>query len=74
MEKLINLVSSKANISGEAATSAVNTVMSFIKDKLPESVSTQVTGLLQGGTSGLSNLVGGASDKLGGLFGDDAKK
>ncbi len=76
MDELIKLVSEKANISAEQAKQAVESVLAFIKDKLPAPIGEQVTNLLSGagglaGQAGgaVSDVVGKAGETLGGLFG-----
>ena len=76
MDELIKLVSEKANISAEQAKQAVESVLAFIKDKLPSPIGEQVTNLLSGaggllGQAGgsLGDVAGQAGDVLGGLFG-----
>jgi len=65
MDELVKLVADKAGISESQAQQAVEVVMGFLKDKLPESLAGQLDGLLAGDTSGLTDLAGG----LGNLFG-----
>jgi hypothetical protein len=62
MEELIKLVSQKAGISEGQAKAAVETVVGFLKDKLPAPIAGQIDGLLSGQSAG--NLAQG----LGGLF------
>lgn len=76
MDDLIKLVSEKANISAEQAKQAVESVLGFIKEKLPAPIADQVTNLLSGaggvlGQAGgaLGDVAGKAGDALGGLFG-----
>lgn len=71
MEKLINLVSEKAGISASQAETAVNTVVSFLKDKLPPGMAGQVDNYLKDGgdTGKTEGGVGGMADKLGGMMG-----
>jgi uncharacterized protein (DUF2267 family) len=66
MDELIKLVTEKAGISEAQAKQAVETVMGFLKDKLPAPVASQVEGLLGGGE--MPDL-GGLGDQLGGLLG-----
>lgn len=49
---------------------AVETVMSFMKDKLPDGVASQVISMLQDGSDaeGKDDLMSGLAGKLGGLF------
>ena len=76
MDELIKLVSEKANISADQAKQAVESVVGFIKDKLPGPIGDQVTNLLSGagglaGQAGgaLGDVAGKAGEALGGLFG-----
>jgi len=64
MDELIKMVSDKAGISADQAKKAIEVVMGFLKDKLPEPVAGQIEGVLSGDTSGLADMAGG----LGGLF------
>ena len=63
MEELINLVVQKTGISHDQAKQAVETVVGFLKQKLPAPIGGQIDGLLAGG--GAQGLVSG----LGGPFG-----
>ena len=64
---LVKLVSSKTGLNEEMATIAVDTVIGFIKQKLPPELAGQLEGLLSGagGEAAASGLLG----KLGSLFG-----
>jgi hypothetical protein len=61
MDELIKQVAAKANISGDQAKQAIDTVLAFLKDKLPAPLAEQVKGVLSGQAPDLSSL--------GGLFG-----
>lgn len=65
MEELIKMVAQKAGISTDQAQAAVDTVLKFLKGKLPGPVGSQIEGVLKG--SGVSTQ--SVSKKLGGLFG-----
>ena len=58
MEELIQKVSEKAGISGEQARNAVNTVMDFIKNKVP-GLGDKIRDLISGGGD-----AGGVVDNL----------
>jgi hypothetical protein len=63
MEELIELVSKKANIGENSAKVAVNTVLDFLKDRLPEPFASQVDSIIEGGQAddimkGLGGLLG----------------
>jgi len=66
MDELIKLVTKKVGIPEAQAKQAVETVLAFLKDKLPAPVASQVEGVLSGGEM---PDVGGIGKKLGGLFG-----
>jgi hypothetical protein len=63
MEELVKLVSQKTGISTDQARTAVETVLGFLKQKLPAPVAAQIDGLLAGGN--MPDLTKG----VGGLFG-----
>ncbi len=64
MEELIKLVSQKTGLPPDKAKVAVDTVIKFIKSKLPPALAGQVDAVLAGG--GLpENLAKGLGDLLG---------
>jgi uncharacterized protein (DUF2267 family) len=65
MDELIQLVAKKTGISEAQAKQAVETVLGFLKDKLPAPVAGQIEAALKGDMSGLGDLAG----SLGGMFG-----
>jgi uncharacterized protein (DUF2267 family) len=65
MEELIKLVTQKTGISQDQAKAAVDTVLKFLKDKLPGPVASQIEGVLSGSDVSPQSV----SKKLGGLFG-----
>lgn len=64
MDELIKLVTQKAGISQDQAKAAVDTVLKYIKDKLPGPVGSQIDRVLKGGAS-----TQGITKKLGGILG-----
>lgn len=64
MDELIKLVAKKTGISEQQARTAVETVLNFLKQKLPAPIAGQIDGLLKGGAQGDDVLKG-----LGGLLG-----
>jgi uncharacterized protein (DUF2267 family) len=62
MNELIKLVTQKTGISEEQAKTAVETVLGFLKQKLPAPIASQIDSVLSGGMPDLSK-------GLGGLFG-----
>jgi hypothetical protein len=72
MNELIQIVVSKTGLSEAHARLAVETVLGYLKTKLPAPVAGQIDGLLQGGgvAGALGGLdVGAAASALGGLLG-----
>lgn len=68
MEKIVKLVSEKAGISEEQAQTAVTTVASFLKDRMPEPLAGQVDKYLSGEEGDKGNL-GDTLGSVGGMFG-----
>ncbi len=68
MDELIKLVSQKTGLPPEQAKAAAETVIGFLKKKLPAPVGSQIDALLAGGAGGLGNL-GDVAKGLGGLLG-----
>jgi hypothetical protein len=67
MDELVGLVAQKTGMPPEQAKAAVETVLGFLKTKLPEPIASQIDGLLGG--SGNSGIVGNLPGGLGGLLG-----
>ena len=68
MENIIKLVCEKTGISESQAKSAVETVVSFLKDKMPGGIGAKVESFINGGAGSLGDLAGGLKDKIGGAF------
>ena len=68
MEELIKQVSSKSGISEAQAREAVNTVLGFLKDRLPEPLAGQVENVVAGG-GGVVGSLGDIAGKVGDIFG-----
>ncbi|MCX6030796.1 MAG: hypothetical protein NT169_16060 [Chloroflexi bacterium] len=68
MDELIKLVVQKTGISNEQARMAVDTVIGFLKSKLPAPIAGQLDGVLAGSGDAMKNL-GGLAGGLGGMFG-----
>jgi hypothetical protein len=64
MEELINLVSQKTGLPQDKAKLAVDTVIGFLKKKLPPAIAGQLDTVLAGGS-----LPGDITKSLGGLLG-----
>lgn len=63
MDELVKLVAEKTGLSEEMAQVAVNTVVDYLKDKLPGPAGAQLETLLEGGD--VSDLLGGLGSLLG---------
>ncbi|MBA3241233.1 MAG: DUF2267 domain-containing protein [Acidobacteria bacterium] len=69
MDELIKQVTERAGISEAQARSAVETVMGFLKDRLPAPIAGQVDGLIGGASGAIGGIANTAGDVLGGLGG-----
>ena len=67
MDELVKLVSQKTGLSEDMAKMAVDTVISFLKQKSPAPIAGQIDALLGG--SGDASALGGVAQGLGGLLG-----
>jgi hypothetical protein len=66
MEELVKLVSQKTGLSEDVARKAVEIVLGYLKEKLPDPIAAQIDGVLSGtGTVDLEGLAKG----LGGILG-----
>jgi hypothetical protein len=69
MDQLVNMVVQRTGISPDQARGAVETVLGFLKDKLPEPIASQLEGFVGGQNSGdMSGLMGQAQQMMGGMF------
>ncbi len=65
MDELIKLVSQKTGLPQDKAQQAVETVLNYLKQKLPPSIAGQIDSVVAGGslpgdiTKGLGDLLGG---------------
>jgi hypothetical protein len=65
MEELVKLISQKTGLPPDKARLAAETVINFLKKKLPPAIAGQLDAVLAGGslpddlTKGLGNLLGG---------------
>jgi hypothetical protein len=67
MDELVKLVSQKTGVPEDVAKVAVETVVGYLKDKLPAPIAGQIDNLLAGGgvTGQAEELLGGILSKLG---------
>ena len=63
MDELVKLVSQKTGLSEEMSKVAVETVLDYLKGKLPEPLAGQIDNAIEG------KDIGGLVQGLGGLFG-----
>ncbi len=63
--ELVNMVADRIGISQEKASTAVDTVLGYVKDKLPQPIASQVDNVINKGESG------GLGGALGSVFGKD---
>lgn len=68
MEELIKLVTSKVGISESQAKSAVETVVSFLKDKLPGGLGGQLESFIHGSGKSGGDAAGGLQEQIGGFL------
>lgn len=67
MDELIKQVVERTGISEQQARGAVETVLGFIKGRLPEPLAGQLDGLVGGASGAAGGIAGAAGDVLGGL-------
>lgn len=68
MNEIIQRLIEKTGLPEDQAATAVNTVIGFLKEKLPPSIGSQLDGLVSG-ESGVMDKLGGIGASLGGMFG-----
>ena len=66
MDELVNQVVQKTGISQDQANQAVQTVIGFLKDKLPGPIASQLDGIMSG-QANPGDIAGQAGQALGGL-------
>lgn len=76
MDQLVNYVTEKTGLNREQAQSAAQAVVTFIKEKLPAGMASQLDGIVGGSTTGgttgsaPSGGMGDIGGKIGGMFGN----
>lgn len=68
MDELINMVAQKTGLPEDKARQAAETVIGFLKDRLPAPIAGQIDNALNGGGGGKGGA-SGLADKAGGMFG-----
>jgi nucleoid DNA-binding protein len=66
MDELIKQVTEKTGISEDQARTAVNTVITFLKSKLPEPIAGQIDSFTSGTSAGAG--LSDVASKVGGMF------
>jgi hypothetical protein len=69
MDELVKQVTQRTGISEAQARTAVDTVVGFLKQRLPEPIGGQLDSLLAGGAGVAGDVIGKAGDMLGGVLG-----
>ncbi|HEX8396707.1 MAG TPA: hypothetical protein VGB02_02415 [Pyrinomonadaceae bacterium] len=72
LDELVNRVAERTGLSQEQARTAAETVIGFLKERLPASVGGALDGAVQGGensSSGMMDQAQGMLGNLGGMFG-----
>lgn len=69
MDELIKKVTDKIGVTPDQAKTAIETVLGFLKDKLPAPVASHLDGVLNGGGSGGGLDIGDVTGAIGGIFG-----
>jgi hypothetical protein len=69
MDELVKQVTERTGISEAQARTAVDTVVGFLKQRLPEPLGGQLDSLLAGGAGVAGDVIGKAGDMLGGVLG-----
>ena len=67
MDELVNQVVQKTGISQDQANQAVQTVIGYLKDKLPGPIGSQLDSVLGGASGGAGGIAGQAGQAMGGL-------
>ena len=68
MDELRKQVAAKAGISDEQARSAVNTVLDFVKDRVPAPIAGQIENAMSGEGGGIGGTIGDMASKVGGML------
>jgi hypothetical protein len=72
LDELVNRVAERTGLSQEQARTAAETVIGFLKERLPAPVAGALDGAVQGGETGSGGMMdqaGGMLGNLGGMFG-----
>jgi uncharacterized protein (DUF2267 family) len=65
MDELINIVAQKTGLAPDKARTAVDTVLGFMKDRLPAPIASQLEAALSGKGADIGDLTKGISGMMG---------
>jgi uncharacterized protein (DUF2267 family) len=65
MDELISLVAQKTGLAPDAARTAVDTVLGFLRDRLPAPIASQLEGALSGKGTSIDEITKGISGMMG---------
>lgn len=68
MNEIIQRLIDRTGLPEDKAATPVDTVIGFLKEKLPSPVASQIDSVM-GGESGIGDKLGGMGASLGGMFG-----
>ena len=66
MDELINQVAQRTGLPPDKARTAVDTVLGFLKNRLPAPIATQLDNALSAGAGGLADAAKGLGSRFGG--------
>lgn len=69
MDELIKAIEERTGLPADKAKGAAEAAIDFLKEKLPDPIASQIDGFLQGNADNIADALGGATDKLKGMFG-----
>jgi hypothetical protein len=69
MDELVKQITERAGISESQARTAVDTVVGFLRTRLPEPIGGQLDSVIAGGGGGVGDLAGKAGDVAGNVLG-----
>lgn len=70
MDELIEAIKQKTGLPADKAKGAAEAALDFLKEKLPDPIASQIDGFLEGNADSIADGIGGATDKLKGMFGN----
>lgn len=74
MTEIVKLVSQKTGLDEAKAKQAVDTVMGYLRNKLPAPIASQIDGVLGDGGAQKGSRAGDVAKNIGGMFGGEKNK